>query len=39
VNADQAATVIAELMGGDLLLLSNVDGVLDGDKQLIHELD
>lgn len=38
VNADQAATVIAELMGGDLLLLSNVDGVLDADKQLIHEL-
>ncbi|GGF61333.1 acetylglutamate kinase [Alteromonas lipolytica] len=39
VNADQAATVIAELMGGDLLLLSNVDGVLDQDKQLIKELD
>lgn len=39
VNADQAATVIAELMGGDLLLLSNVDGVLDQDKQLINELN
>ncbi|MFS1701529.1 acetylglutamate kinase [Alteromonas sp. AMM-1] len=39
VNADQAATVIAELTGGDLLLLSNVDGVLDGTKALIHSLD
>ncbi|BBO25985.1 acetylglutamate kinase [Alteromonas sp. I4] len=39
VNADQAATVIAELTGGDLLLLSNVEGVLDGDKVLIHALD
>lgn len=39
INADQAATVIAQLMNGDLLLLSNVDGVLDQDKQLICELD
>ena len=39
VNADQAATVIAELIDAELLLLSNVDGVLDGNKQLIDELD
>ncbi|NVK56321.1 MAG: acetylglutamate kinase [Alteromonadaceae bacterium] len=39
VNADQAATVIAELLGGKLLLLSNVDGVLDQHKSLIAELD
>ncbi|MDC8832131.1 acetylglutamate kinase [Alteromonas gilva] len=39
VNADQAATVIAELLGGKLLLLSNVDGVLDQHKALISELD
>lgn len=39
VNADQAATVIAELLDAELLLLSNVDGVLDSDKRLISELD
>ena len=39
VNADQAATVIAELLDAELLLLSNVDGVLDSDKVLISELD
>ncbi len=39
INADQAATVIAELLDADLLLLSNVEGVLDGDKVLIPELD
>lgn len=39
INADQAATVIAELVQGELLLLSNVNGVLDGDKQLINTLD
>jgi acetylglutamate kinase len=38
VNADQAATVIAELLDGELLLLSNVDGVLDANKALIDEL-
>lgn len=38
INADQAATVIAELLDAELLLLSNVEGVLDGDKQLISEL-
>lgn len=39
VNADQAATVIAELLDAELLLLSNVDGVLDGTKSLIRELN
>ena len=39
VNADQAATVIAELLNAELLLLSNVEGVLDGDKSLISELN
>ncbi|WP_414829538.1 acetylglutamate kinase [Alteromonas sp. H39] len=38
INADQAATVIAQLIQGELLLLSNVAGVLDGDKQLLSEL-
>jgi len=39
VNADQAATVIAELLNAELLLLSNVDGVLDGNKALISALN
>jgi len=38
VNADQAAQVIAELVNGKLILLSDVPGVLDGDKQLIDVL-
>lgn len=38
INADQAATVIAQLIQGELLLLSNVAGVLDGEKQLLREL-
>ena len=33
INADQAATVIAQLTGGDLYLLSDVEGVLDQNKQ------
>jgi acetylglutamate kinase len=39
VNADYAATVIAALLDADLLLLSDVPGVLDADKALINELD
>lgn len=39
INADQAATVVAELLDAELLLLSNVDGVLDADKQLIEVLN
>jgi len=39
VNADQAAQVIAQLVNGKLILLSDVPGVLDGDKQLINVLN
>ncbi len=39
VNADQAATVIAKLVEGQLVLLSDVSGVLDGKGQLIKTLD
>lgn len=39
VNADQAATTIAQLVGGTLLLLSNVEGVLDSSRALISTLD
>lgn len=39
VNADQAATVLAKLVGGKLVLLSDVSGVLDGKGQLIASLD
>tara|TARA_R110002167_G_scaffold9923_9_gene45745 strand:- start:1059 stop:1862 length:804 start_codon:yes stop_codon:yes gene_type:complete len=39
VNADQAATVIAQLLDAELLLLSDVPGVLDADKNLISQLD
>lgn len=38
VNADQGAQVIAQLLNGKLILLSDVPGVLDGDKQLIEKL-
>jgi acetylglutamate kinase len=39
VNADQAATVIAQLLDAQLLLLSDVPGVLDANKELIEHLD
>ncbi|MCE2594341.1 acetylglutamate kinase [Motilimonas cestriensis] len=39
VNADQAAIAICELVGAELVFLSDVDGVLDGNKQLIPELN
>jgi acetylglutamate kinase len=39
VNADQAATVIAQLLDAELLLLSDVPGVLDANKNLIQHLD
>lgn len=39
VNADTAATLIAQLLNADLLLLSNVPGVLDGEKQRLSSLD
>lgn len=38
INADQAATVVAQLLGAELLLLSNVPGVLDEHKSLLSEL-
>ncbi|MFT5674982.1 MAG: acetylglutamate kinase [Paraglaciecola sp.] len=38
VNADQAATVIAQLLDADLLLLSDVTGVLDANRNLLSEL-
>ncbi|NRD75685.1 acetylglutamate kinase [Shewanella sp. VB17] len=39
VNADQAATVLAKLVDAQLILLSDVSGVLDGKGQLIHSLN
>ncbi len=38
VNADQAATVIAQLTRADLVLLSDVPGVLNAEKQLLESL-
>ncbi|MFZ7109959.1 acetylglutamate kinase [Avibacterium avium] len=39
VNADQAATAIAALIGGDLVMLSDVDGVLDANTQRLPQLN
>ncbi len=39
VNADQAATAIAKLVSGQLILLSDVSGVLDGKGQLLSSLN
>ncbi|MCW9709385.1 acetylglutamate kinase [Avibacterium sp. 21-586] len=39
VNADQAATAVATLIGGELVMLSDVDGVLDANKQRLPQLD
>ncbi len=38
INADQAATAIAQLLNADLMLLSDVPGVLDENKQLLASL-
>lgn len=38
VNADDAAQCLAELLNAELVLLSDVDGVLDADQQLLPEL-
>jgi acetylglutamate kinase len=38
INADQAATVIAQLLQAELLLLSDVPGVLDAQNNLIKQL-
>ncbi len=39
VNADQAAIALAELLDADLLMLSDVVGILDANKELIPELN
>lgn len=39
VNADQAATAIAALINADLVMLSDVDGVLDENKALLPQLN
>ncbi len=39
INADEAATVIARLLQAELLLLSNVEGVMDATGQVLATLD
>lgn len=39
VNADQAAIAICELVGAELVFLSDVDGVWDAQMQVIPELN
>ncbi|MCH1920114.1 acetylglutamate kinase [Shewanella sp. A3A] len=39
VNADDAATVLAKLVHGQLILLSDVPGVLDGNGELLSSLN
>lgn len=39
VNADQAATAICEVLNADLVMLSDVEGILDADMQLIPEMN
>ncbi|WP_341502248.1 acetylglutamate kinase [Gallaecimonas sp. GXIMD4217] len=39
INADEAAVKVAELLQADLLLLTDVTGVLDGKGQLLPRLD
>lgn len=39
VNADQAAAAIAKLLNAELVLLSDVEGILDGNKTLIKQLN
>ncbi|MGB2078942.1 MAG: acetylglutamate kinase, partial [Vibrio sp.] len=39
VNADDAAVAVAQALGAKLILLSNVSGVLDQDKNLMTELN
>ncbi|MFT7683371.1 MAG: acetylglutamate kinase [Moritella dasanensis] len=39
VNADQAATAICETLNADLVMLSDVEGILDADMQLIPEMN
>lgn len=39
VNADLAAAAICQLVQGQLVLLTDVPGILDGDGKLISELN
>jgi acetylglutamate kinase len=39
VNADDAAVAVAKTLDAELILLSDVSGVLDADKNLIASLD
>ncbi|RCU45098.1 MULTISPECIES: acetylglutamate kinase [Corallincola] len=39
VNADQAALALCQLLQAELVLLSDVEGILDGERQLIPEID
>lgn len=39
INADDAAACICQLLGADLVLLSDVPGILDADGKLIAHLD
>jgi acetylglutamate kinase len=39
VNADQAALALCQLLQAELVLLSDVEGILDDQKQLIAEID
>lgn len=38
VNADQAAEALAKILKGQLVLLSDVDGILDGNKKVIPSM-
>lgn len=38
INADQAATALAATLDGDLILLSDVSGILDGKGQCITQI-
>ncbi|KMT64504.1 acetylglutamate kinase [Catenovulum maritimum] len=38
VNADQAAEALAKILNGQLILLSDVDGILDGEKKVISTM-
>ncbi|MER2492456.1 acetylglutamate kinase [Catenovulum sediminis] len=38
VNADQAAEAVAKMLAGQLLLLSDVDGILDAEKKVIPQM-
>ncbi len=39
INADQAAIIVSQLLSAELILLSDVAGVLDDKKQLVEQLD